>query len=301
MLDRLRQGGYWLVRGKINLIDRAFTSCRIESFADLGAVWGVEGAYTFRALDKYPVKEAVLVDGRITPTVAARANSYPQLRVIEGNFGDQEIADKVGNVDALFLFDVLLHQVSPDWDTILDMYAKNVRCLLIYNQQWIVQQPQLDCWIWVKSTTFVTSRTANLTRLIEISFKNSIKSTRIMTSRGAIYQTSGNGVSPTLISNQKLLNSVSSCSTRRIAADLAGCPIFRIGPFFLRDNKVTVNPRFVRCGAGRAKSTSSEWISSEWTGHRLRVASPSNRPVLLHRTLKVPHGGCGCRRGVTVR
>ncbi|REO51533.1 hypothetical protein DSI97_08720, partial [Mycobacterium tuberculosis] len=137
MLDRLRQGGYWLVRGKINLIDRAFTSCRIESFADLGAVWGVEGAYTFRALDKYPVKEAVLVDGRITPTVAARANSYPQLRVIEGNFGDQEIADKVGNVDALFLFDVLLHQVSPDWDTILDMYAKNVRCLLIYNQQWI--------------------------------------------------------------------------------------------------------------------------------------------------------------------
>lgn len=37
------------------------------------------------------------------------------------------------------------------------------------------------------------------------------------------------------------------------------------------------------------------------TGHRLRVASPSNRPVLLHRTLKVPHGGCGCRRGVTVR
>lgn len=301
MLDRLRQGGYWLVRGKINLIDRAFTSCRIESFADLGAVWGVEGAYTFRALDKYPVKEAVLVDGRITPTVAARANSYPQLRVIEGNFEDQEIADKVGNVDALFLFDVLLHQVSPDWDTILDMYAKNVRCLLIYNQQWIGSTTTVRLLDLGESTTFVTSRTANLTRLIEISFKNSIKSTRIMTSRGAIYQTSGNGVSPTLISNQKLLNSVSSCSTRRIAADLAGCPIFRIGPFFLRDNKVTVNPRFVRCGAGRAKSTSSEWISSEWTGHRLRVASPSNRPVLLHRTLKVPHGGCGCRRGVTVR
>lgn len=301
MLDRLRQGGYWLVRGKINLIDRAFTSCRIESFADLGAVWGVEGAYTFRALDKYPVKEAVLVDGRITPTVAARANSYPQLRVIEGNFGDQEIADKVGNVDALFLFDVLLHQVSPDWDTILDMYAKNVRCLLIYNQQWI------------GSTT-----TVRLLDLGEKHYFRNVPHSKLNKAYRDLFQKLDKkhpdhdkpwrdipdiwqwGIT-TLISNQKLLNSVSSCSTRRIAADLAGCPIFRIGPFFLRDNKVTVNPRFVRCGAGRAKSTSSEWISSEWTGHRLRVASPSNRPVLLHRTLKVPHGGCGCRRGVTVR
>lgn len=301
MLDRLRQGGYWLVRGKINLIDRAFTSCRIESFADLGAVWGVEGAYTFRALDKYPVKEAVLVDGRITPTVAARANSYPQLRVIEGNFGDQEIADKVGNVDALFLFDVLLHQVSPDWDTILDMYAKNVRCLLIYNQQWI------------GSTT-----TVRLLDLGEKHYFRNVPHSKLNKAYRDLFQKLDKkhpdhdkpwrdipdiwqwGITDADLES-KLLNSVSSCSTRRIAADLAGCPIFRIGPFFLRDNKVTVNPRFVRCGAGRAKSTSSEWISSEWTGHRLRVASPSNRPVLLHRTLKVPHGGCGCRRGVTVR
>ena len=39
-------------------------------------------------------------------------------------------------MDAIFLFDVLLHQVAPDWDTILEMYAKNVRVLGIYNQQW---------------------------------------------------------------------------------------------------------------------------------------------------------------------
>ncbi len=56
MLDRLRQGGYWLVRGKISLIDRAFTSCRIESFADLGAVWEWKALLTFSRLDKYPVK-----------------------------------------------------------------------------------------------------------------------------------------------------------------------------------------------------------------------------------------------------
>lgn len=180
------------------------------------------------------------------------------------------------------------------------MYAKNVRCLLIYNQQWIGSTTTVRLLDLGEKHYFRNVPHSKLNKAYRDLFQKLDKSTRIMTSRGAIYQTSGNGVSPTLISNQKLLNSVSSCSTRRIAADLAGCPIFRIGPFFLRDNKVTVNPRFVRCG-GRAKSTSSEWISSEWTGHRLRVASPSNRPVLLHRTPKVLHGGCGCRRGVTVR
>lgn len=123
-------------KGKIELIDRAFTSLGIQSFADLGAVWRVEGAYTFHALEKYRIKDAALVDLNVTPTVSARAESYPQLRLVRGNFGDQAVADKVGNVDAVFLFDVLLHQVSPDWDAILDIYAKNVNSLLIYNQQW---------------------------------------------------------------------------------------------------------------------------------------------------------------------
>jgi hypothetical protein len=62
MLTRLRRGGYRLVPGKINLIDRAFTTLGVESFADLGGVWGVEGAYTFHARDKHQVKEAVLID-----------------------------------------------------------------------------------------------------------------------------------------------------------------------------------------------------------------------------------------------
>jgi hypothetical protein len=136
MLNRLLRGGYRIVSGKTNLIDEAFSSLHVESFADLGAVWGVEGAYTFHALDKHHVKDAVLVDAHLTPTVVARAKSYPQLRLIEANFGDQAVVDEVGKVDAIFLFDVLLHQVSPDWDTILEMYANNVRCLLIYNQQW---------------------------------------------------------------------------------------------------------------------------------------------------------------------
>lgn len=126
-----------ILQDKVDIIDRAFTSLEIESFADLGGVWRVEGGYTFHALDKHNIKEAALVDTHPTQKVIDKAKSYPQLRLIKGNFGDPSIADQVGDVDAVLLFDVLLHQVAPDWDAILDMYAKRVRALIIYNQQWI--------------------------------------------------------------------------------------------------------------------------------------------------------------------
>lgn len=126
-----------ILQDKVDIIDQAFSSLDIESFADLGGVWRVEGGYTFHALDKHKITDAALVDTHPTQIVINRAKSYPQLRLIKGNFGDQAVADQVGAVDAVLLFDVLLHQVSPDWDTILEMYAKNVRALVIYNQQWM--------------------------------------------------------------------------------------------------------------------------------------------------------------------
>ena len=125
-----------LVRDKVEIIDQAFSSFGVQSFADLGAVRAKQGAYTLHALDKYPVEYAVLVDTDITPTLIDCAKRYPQLHLINGDFGSQAVVDQVGRVDAIFLFDVLLHQVAPDWDTILEMYAKNVRVFGIYNQQW---------------------------------------------------------------------------------------------------------------------------------------------------------------------
>jgi hypothetical protein len=125
-----------LVQDKIDIIDQAFSSFGVQSFADLGCVWGVEGGYTFHALDTHTVKDAVMVDTNFTSIVNDRAKNYPQLRLVNGNFGSQTAVDQVGKVDAVFLFDVLLHQVAPDWDTILEMYAKNVRVFVIYNQQW---------------------------------------------------------------------------------------------------------------------------------------------------------------------
>ncbi|MGK0260447.1 MAG: hypothetical protein ACI96M_003895 [Candidatus Azotimanducaceae bacterium] len=44
---------------------------------------------------------------------------------------------KVPSVDCIFLFDVLLHQVNPNWDTVLRRCAEKTDCFVIYNQQWI--------------------------------------------------------------------------------------------------------------------------------------------------------------------
>src|SRR3712207_8336532 len=42
---------------------------------------------------------------------------------------------QVQGVDAVFFFDVLLHQVRPHWDEVLNLYSA-AKVVVIYNQQW---------------------------------------------------------------------------------------------------------------------------------------------------------------------
>lgn len=126
-----------LLREKLDLIDFAFSRFDLHSFADLGGVWGVEGGYTFYALESKNVSTANLVDTHFTEAVNDKAKEYCQLNLLEGNFGDETVAHKLGTVDAILLFDVLLHQVAPDWNQILELYSARTRCFIIYNQQWI--------------------------------------------------------------------------------------------------------------------------------------------------------------------
>jgi hypothetical protein len=125
-----------LIQTKLDLISFAVHRLGVQTFADLGGVWGVEAGYTFYALD-LGTTSGVLVDMAQTDTVVSVARTYPQLRVIRGDFGTEAIAAEVGQVDAVFLFDTLLHQVAANWDQILEMYSRHARCLLIYNQQWM--------------------------------------------------------------------------------------------------------------------------------------------------------------------
>jgi hypothetical protein len=56
---------------------------------------------------------------------------------LHGDFGNATTALSVGDTDIVYFFDVLLHQANPDWDQVLTLYAKQARCMVIYNQQYI--------------------------------------------------------------------------------------------------------------------------------------------------------------------
>lgn len=125
-----------LIQDKLDLIDHFFQHYPVKTFAELGCSWGVDGGYGFHILDHYEVSRAVQVDSVVTEKMKEKAG-YPQLQVIQRNFCDDDVPKLVGDVDVVILFDVLLHQVKPDWDGLLEMYAPHTKHFLIYNQQWI--------------------------------------------------------------------------------------------------------------------------------------------------------------------
>jgi hypothetical protein len=125
-----------LLADKKQVIDFAFRRFGVRSFADLGGVWRVEGGYTFYALREHPIERAYLIDTDVTPLVEDRARGRRDLTILPRNFGDPEVPGIIAPVDAVLLFDVLLHQVRPDWNEILAMYAPATRLFVIVNPQY---------------------------------------------------------------------------------------------------------------------------------------------------------------------
>ena len=123
---------------KKRLIDTAFLKLGLElhSFADLGGVWNVDGSYAFYIMDHYDIEHAYLIDTNMNEAVNAKAGHYGNLNVISANFGDQELCKSLKRVDAVLMFDVLLHQVKPDWDEVLKLYSAITDTFIIFNQQY---------------------------------------------------------------------------------------------------------------------------------------------------------------------
>lgn len=122
---------------KKELIDVAFQKVvpHAKSFVDLGGVYRVEGAYTFYCLDKYKPETAFLVDTDLSDAVRNKSQKIHNLTLIQGNFGNPMVAERIGRVDVVFLFEVLLHQVKPDWDQVIKMYSSITDCFVVFNQQ----------------------------------------------------------------------------------------------------------------------------------------------------------------------
>jgi hypothetical protein len=126
-----------IAEDKAALIERAIKQYGLKSIVDLGACWGVHGGYTWHALEKGRLDRAVIVDGHITETTRERARKWPQAELISGGLAAEDTVAKVGAVDAAIMYDVLLHQVDPDWTTMLERWSRQVDTLIIHNQNWL--------------------------------------------------------------------------------------------------------------------------------------------------------------------
>lgn len=124
---------------KLELLETAHELAEFRSFADLGACWGVDGAYTFHAaaLCGNELDRAVIVDGNLTPMTRERAQEHPGVELVEARLGSQQALDAVGQVDALIMYDILLHQVKPDWDRFLLNWLPHTSALIVFNQNWL--------------------------------------------------------------------------------------------------------------------------------------------------------------------
>lgn len=122
---------------KARFVLDAMEHYNVRSFADLGGSWGVHGGYSIQALLPFGIERGYLIDGFIPTGMEDRFAPYPEFKFVKGAFGDPNTVEKIDPVDAFFMFDILLHQVDPDWDQILAMYAEKTKHFIIYNQQWV--------------------------------------------------------------------------------------------------------------------------------------------------------------------
>ncbi len=147
-LKRFRKGfyGLWakLVYGypiyfdrtKKLLIDTLFELANddINTIADLGGIYKVHGAYAFYTIQKHHVSKVIQIDTELTSEYLDLSKKYNQILSLEMNFANTSVVSHIDKVDALYLFDVLLHQVNPNWDDILEMYSDKTKYFVIFNQ-----------------------------------------------------------------------------------------------------------------------------------------------------------------------
>jgi hypothetical protein len=125
-----------LVPEKLDLIDFAFERIAIASFADLGGTHAhPPSGYALYTAEKYGTQRALVVDTDASDGLESANSLRPAIEFIKGNFSSPAVAAEVGDVDAVFLFDVLCLQGKPSWREVLQLYASRARCLIVTSAQ----------------------------------------------------------------------------------------------------------------------------------------------------------------------
>ena len=121
---------------KLGVIDCCALKLGARTFADLGGIWAVDGGYARYVADVHHAKRVVVVDEDFTDAYLEAEQELETLSHVRGNFGDRALVESLGEIDVAMFFDVLLHQVDPDWDELLAYYAPQVRAFAIVQPQW---------------------------------------------------------------------------------------------------------------------------------------------------------------------
>src|SRR4051812_3378881 len=81
---------------KLRLIDYCFEQLDSRSFADLGGVWGIDGAYARYAADAHAPERGVVIDENFTERYLELERDLRGLTHLPGNFGEPEVARSLG-------------------------------------------------------------------------------------------------------------------------------------------------------------------------------------------------------------
>lgn len=122
---------------KKEVLDYSFQFLNMNHVVELGGVGEIDCAYGLYVYDKFKPVQLTMVDVQWTENAKRLCAERKEITTMKVNFGDPKLPLFIGNVDTVILFDVLLHQVAPDWDRILEMYAPYTRSFIICNPQFM--------------------------------------------------------------------------------------------------------------------------------------------------------------------
>ncbi len=120
---------------KKDLVDYGCSLMPVKRVAELGCIWGVDGFYGRYIAETYKPEKVFMADAIWNDNARNLCKAFPQIEMIEGDFTRPEMPARIGPVDVVVLFDILLHMVAPDWDAVLRMYAPYTQAFWIVNRQ----------------------------------------------------------------------------------------------------------------------------------------------------------------------